>query len=228
MPTVQWDMYEAELIGYDKYDILSQRGIGHKEAVKLVEQNRNKTVDIHQVHRFMKDEQVNNRLKSGDTIGCFYIESPAMRQLLKKLTCDNYLTLVAASSIIRPGVAQSGMMKTYIENYQQPNMARYLHPVMEEQLKETFGIMVYQEDVIKICIHYAGMDGTAADILRRGMSGKYRSRIEFDRLIEKFHEGAKALGRSDEVTKEVWRQVSSFAGYSFSKAHSASFAIESY
>ncbi|WP_276090395.1 DNA polymerase III subunit alpha [Pedobacter sp. JY14-1] len=229
MPTVQWDMYEAEEIGYDKYDILSQRGIGHiKEAVKLVQQNQQKIIDIHQVRKFMKDEHVNERLKTGNTIGCFYVESPAMRQLLSKLKCDNYLTLVAASSIIRPGVAQSGMMKTYIQNFHRPDAVQYLHPVMEEQLKETFGVMVYQEDVIKICIHYGGMDGTDADILRRGMSGKYRSRVEFDRLVEKFHEGAKTLGRPEPVTKEVWRQVSSFAGYSFSKAHSASFAVESY
>ncbi|MEQ7801383.1 DNA polymerase III subunit alpha [Pedobacter sp. ASV1-7] len=229
MPTVQWDMYEAEAIGYDKYDILSQRGIGHiKEAVKLVQQNQQKRLDIHQVQMFMKDPNLNNRLKTGNTIGCFYIESPAMRQLLAKLTCDNYLTLVAASSIIRPGVAQSGMMKTYIYNFHHPTDVRYLHPVMEEQLKETFGVMVYQEDVIKICIYYGGMDGTDADILRRGMSGKYRSRVEFDRLVEKFHDGAKLLGRPEEITKEVWRQVSSFAGYSFSKAHSASFAVESY
>jgi len=229
MPTVQWDMYEAEEIGYDKYDILSQRGIGHiKEAVKLVEENQQQRLDIHQVKDFMKDPNLNDRLKSGDTIGCFYIESPAMRQLLTKLGCDNYLTLVAASSIIRPGVAQSGMMKTYIQNYHQPSNVDYLHPVMEEQLKETFGVMVYQEDVIKICIHYGGMDGTDADILRRGMSGKYRSRVEFDKLVQKFHEGAAALGRPEAITNEVWRQVSSFAGYSFSKAHSASFAVESY
>ncbi|MBE9600750.1 DNA polymerase III subunit alpha [Pedobacter sp. MC2016-24] len=229
MPTVQWDMYEADDIGYDKYDILSQRGIGHiKEAVKLVQQNLGKTIDIHQVRDFMLDANLNKRLKTGNTIGCFYIESPAMRQLLTKLVCDNYLTLVAASSIIRPGVAQSGMMKTYIQNFHTPDQVKYLHPVMEEQLKETFGVMVYQEDVIKICIYYGGMDGMDADILRRGMSGKYRSRVEFDRLIEKFHEGAALLGRPVDITKEVWRQVSSFAGYSFSKAHSASFAVESY
>jgi DNA polymerase-3 subunit alpha len=229
MPTVQWDMYEAEKIGYDKYDILSQRGIGHiKEAVRLVEENQKKRIDIHQVKDFMKDQNVNARLKSGNTIGCFYIESPAMRQLLTKLRCDNYLTVVAASSIIRPGVAQSGMMKTYIQNFHTPQAVKYLHPVMEEQLKETFGVMVYQEDVIKICIHYGGMDGTDADILRRGMSGKYRSRTEFDRLVQKFHQGAAGLGRPEGITNEVWRQVSSFAGYSFSKAHSASFAVESY
>ncbi|MEJ7558399.1 MAG: DNA polymerase III subunit alpha [Pedobacter sp.] len=229
MPTVQWDMYEAEAIGYDKYDILSQRGIGHiKEAVRLISENQGKKVDIHDTKRFMKDDNLNEKLKVGDTIGCFYIESPAMRQLLGKLKCENYLTLVAASSIIRPGVAQSGMMKTYIRNYHRPDEVVYLHDVMKDQLGETFGVMVYQEDVIKVCIHYAGMDGTDADILRRGMSGKYRSRVEFDKLVEKFHEGAKLLGRPEQITREVWRQVSSFAGYSFSKAHSASFAVESY
>lgn len=229
MPTVQWDMYEAEDIGYDKYDILSQRGIGHiKQAVKLVEENLKRKVDIHQVKDFMKDASVNEQLKSGNTIGCFYIESPAMRQLIRKLDCDNYLVLVAASSIIRPGVASSGMMSTYIKFHNNPETVNYLHPVMEERLKETYGVMVYQEDVIKICIHFAGMNGTDADILRRGMSGKFRSRNEFDRLVESFFEGAKKLGRDDETVKEVWRQVSSFAGYSFSKAHSASFAVESY
>jgi DNA polymerase III alpha subunit len=151
-----------------------------------------------------------------------------MRQLIRKLNCDNYLVLVAASSIIRPGVASSGMMGTYIKYHHHPEAVQYIHPVMEEILKETYGVMVYQEDVIKVCIHFAGMDGTDADILRRGMSGKYRSRVEFDRLVERFFELAKALGRPDEVVKEVWRQVSSFAGYSFSKAHSASFAVESY
>ncbi len=177
MATVQWDMYEAEKIGFDKYDILSQRGIGHiKMAVKLVEENQQRKIDIHQVKSFMKDPVVNAQLKTGNTIGCFYIESPAMRQLIRKLDCDNYLILVAASSIIRPGVASSGMMGAYIKYHHAPETVNYLHPVMEEQLKETYGVMVYQEDVIKICIHFAGMDGTDADILRRGMSGKYRSK----------------------------------------------------
>jgi len=229
MPTVQWDMYEAEKIGFDKYDILSQRGIGHiKEAVRLVEENLGKKVDVHQVRKFMKDPLLNNKLKIGDTIGCFYIESPAMRQLLTKLSCDSYLVLVAASSIIRPGVASSGMMPAYIRYHHDPTKVQYLHPVMEEMLGETYGVMVYQEDVIKICIHFAGMDGTDADILRRGMSGKYRSKKEFDRLVERFFEEARKLGRPEETIAEVWRQVSSFAGYSFSKAHSASFAVESY
>ena len=112
LPTVQWDMYEAEAIGLDKYDILSQRGIGHiREAVQLVLKNQGVAVDIHNFKSFKHDPKLNAQLRAGTPIGCFYIESPAMRQLLKKLQCEDYLTLVAASSIIRPGVASSGMMK---------------------------------------------------------------------------------------------------------------------
>jgi DNA-directed DNA polymerase III PolC len=229
MATVQWDMYEAEKIGYDKYDILSQRGIGHiKGAIKLIEQNHGHKVDIHDVKTIINDPVVRAQLRSGNTVGGFYSESPAMRQLIRKLDCDSYLTLVAASSIIRPGVASSGMMGTFIKYHHAPEQVKYLHPVMEEQLKETYGVMVYQEDVIKVCTHFAGMDGADADVLRRGMSGKYRSKAEFERLVEKFHEGAKKLLRPIEAIKEVWRQVFSFAGYSFSKAHSASYAVESF
>ncbi|QMU30537.1 DNA polymerase III subunit alpha [Adhaeribacter radiodurans] len=227
--TSQWDMYTAESIGFEKLDILSQRGIGHiKECVHLVQQNQKITVDAHDIKRFKEDEKVRQQLKSGDTIGCFYIESPAMRGLLKKLHCDNYLSLVAASSIIRPGVAQSGMMRAYIQRFHEPDKIQYLHPVMEEQLKETYGVMVYQEDVIKVCHHFAGLDLSDADVLRRGMSGKFRSKKEFEKLVNKFHDSCRAKGHPEALIKEVWRQVESFAGYSFSKAHSASFAVESY
>lgn len=230
LPTVQWDMYEAEAIGLDKYDVLSQRGIGHiREAVQLIFKNKATQIDIHNFKAFKEDPKLNAQLRAGTPIGCFYIESPAMRQLLKKLQCQDYKTLVAASSIIRPGVASSGMMKMYIQSYHNPAAVNYLDKVMKEQLEETFGIMVYQEDVIKICCHYAGLDLADADILRRGMSGKYRTKdTEFEKLSKRFFTSAKELGRDEEITKEVWRQVSSFAGFSFSKAHSASFAVESY
>ncbi|MFO7978093.1 MAG: hypothetical protein R6U64_05485, partial [Bacteroidales bacterium] len=154
--------------------------------------------------------------------------SPAMRGLLKKLRCDNYVSLVAASSIIRPGVASSGMMREYIQRFHNPGGFKYLHPVMEQQLKETYGVMVYQEDVIKVCHHFAGLDLADADVLRRAMSGKYRSRKEMQRIIDRFFENCRAKGYPENLTREVWRQIESFAGYSFSKAHSASFAVESY
>ena len=228
-PTTQFDMYVAEDIGFEKLDILSQRGIGHiYEAAELVKKNRGISVDVHQVKAFKEDEKVKEQLRNARTIGCFYVESPAMRGLLKKLHCDNYRTLVAASSIIRPGVARSGMMKEYIFRFHNPDKFKYLHPVMEEQLKETFGVMVYQEDVLKICHHFAGLDLADADVIRRAMSGKYRSKKELQRIIDKFFENCKKSGYPDEVTKEVWRQIESFAGYSFSKAHSASYAVESY
>ncbi|MFO7940500.1 MAG: DNA polymerase III subunit alpha [Bacteroidales bacterium] len=228
-PTTQWDMYSAEELGFEKLDVLSQRGIGHiNDAVKYIEQNHNKKVPIHNVKAIKEDQQVKNLLSSGETTGCFYIESPAMRGLLSKLQCRDYLTLVAASSIIRPGVAKSGMMKTYIERFHNPGSFTYIHPVMEQQLSETYGVMVYQEDVLKVCHHFADLDLADADILRRAMSGKYRSKKEFKRIEEKFFDNCKSRGYDDSIVREVWRQIESFAGYSFSKAHSASYATESF
>jgi len=228
-PTVQWDMYVAESVGFEKIDILSQRGIGHiKEAADIVRANRGLEVDVHRVAMFKNDPKVRAQLRKAETNGCFYIESPAMRGLLKKLKCDNYLTLVAASSIIRPGVARSGMMREYIQRFHHPKSIKYLHPVMKEQLQETYGVMVYQEDVLKVCHHFAGLDLTDADILRRAMSGKFRSKAEFQHIVDKFFSNCQARGIAPETTKEVWRQIESFAGYSFSKAHSASYAVESF
>ncbi|WP_057938852.1 DNA polymerase III subunit alpha [Algoriphagus resistens] len=227
--TAQVDMFLAEKIGLFKLDILSQRGLGHiKEAIRLVKQNRGIDIDIHRVEQFMADPKVANQIKRADTIGCFYIESPAMRQLLTKLKCEDYLTLVAASSIIRPGVAQSGMMKQYIERFHDPKKIVYLHPRMKELLEETYGVMVYQEDVIKVAHHFGGMDMGEADILRRAMSGKYRGHDKFNQIREKFFSNCREMGYEEAVTAEVWRQIESFGGYSFSKAHSASFAVESY
>ncbi|NCD41312.1 MAG: DNA polymerase III subunit alpha [Bacteroidia bacterium] len=228
-PTTQWDMYVAETIGFEKLDILSQRGIGHiQECVAIIRETHGLSVDVHRVDEFKVDPLVKQKLKEAQTIGCFYIESPAMRQLLTKLKCDDYLTLVAASSIIRPGVARSGMMREYISRFHNPGGFQYLHPIMEEQLKETYGVMVYQEDVLKVCHHFAGLDLADADVLRRAMSGKFRSRAEFQRIVDKFFLHCNARGYPDTVTQEVWRQIESFAGYSFSKAHSASYAVESF
>ncbi len=229
MPTTQFDMYTAEDIGFEKLDVLSQRGIGHiKECTEIVLENQGVKVDVHQVELFKNDVRVKGLLSRGETNGCFYIESPAMRGLLKKLNCDDYLTLVAASSIIRPGVARSGMIRQYIQRFHNPKGFNYLHPVMEAQLKETYGVMVYQEDVIKVCHHFAGLDLADADVLRRAMSGKYRSRSEFQRIVDRFFSNCREKGYSDALSKEVWRQIESFAGYSFSKAHSASYAVESF
>lgn len=229
LPTMQFDMYVAEDIGFEKFDILSQRGIGHiKDCRELVLQNQGVQIDTRNPKRFFQDPKIADQLRSANTIGCFYIESPAMRQLLTKLRCDDYLTLVAASSIIRPGVSSSGMMAEFIKRHHHPETVVYPHPVFKEQLEDTYGVMVYQEDVMKIAHAYGGLDMADADVLRRMMSGKYRSKDHLREIEDKYFGNCKAKGYDLQVSQEIWRQMESFAGYSFNKAHSASFAIESY
>lgn len=227
--TAQMDMHIAESAGLHKFDILSQRGLGHiRDSLDIIRRNKGVEIDIHDVAHFMEDENVRNALRTVDTIGCFYIESPAMRQLLKKLSCDDYITLVAASSIIRPGVAQAGMMRQYVQNFHAPEKVEYLHPIMKKLLGETYGVMVYQEDVIKVAHHYADLELADADTLRRAMGGKYRGEDNFGKIEQLFFDNCAKLGRPEAVSREVWRQIASFANFSFSKAHSASFAVESY
>jgi DNA-directed DNA polymerase III PolC len=228
-PITQFDMYVAEEVGLYKYDILSQRGLGHiRDAVDLVLENKQISIDIHRVSDFKKDVAIKELIRTGRSMGCFYVESPAMRMLLSKLKCEDYITLVAASSIIRPGVARSGMMREYIHRFHHPDSFQYIHPKMEEILKETYGVMVYQEDVIKVSHQFAGLDPADADILRRGMSGKFRSAKAFQLVADKFTSNCQELGYPEHIYTEVWRQMESFSGYSFSKAHSASFAVESF
>jgi DNA-directed DNA polymerase III PolC len=228
-PITHFDMHHAEDLGFHKYDVLSQRGLGHiKDAVELVKQNQGKAVDIHEVRKIKEDTKVRQQLRSGHCIGCFYIESPAMRGLLNKLQCDNYVHLVAASSIIRPGVAKSGMMREYIQRSHRPDSFEYLHPVFEKHLGETFGVMVYQEDVMKIVHHFAGLDLDESDVLRRVMTGKRAKGDTFQQLKAKYFRNCRQRGYSEPLILEVWRQIESFSGYSFCKAHSASFAVESF
>ncbi len=228
-PIVQFDMHTAEEIGFEKFDILSQRGLGSiNDAVKLIRKNKGLLVDIRNTAISINEKSCNEFLSIGRTIGCFYIESPAMRGLLRRLKCNDYKVLVAASSIIRPGVAQSGMMKEYIFRHNNPGQFEYFHEVFQDQLGETYGIMVYQEDVIKIALHYGGLSAADGDVLRRAMSGKGRSLSALQKVKDHFFESCKELGHPEQLSTEVYRQIESFAGYSFCKAHSASYAVESY
>ena len=228
-PTTQYDMYSAEKVGLIKIDILSQRGIAHiREAVEMVERSRGLRIDIHQINALKQDELIRRQLLKAETCGCFYIESPAMRGLLRKLRCSDYKTLVAASSIIRPGVAKSGMMREYINRFHHPETVDYKHPVLKELLAETYGVMIYQEDVLKVGHYFAGLDLAEADVLRRMMGHKMRDKSEFEEVTKRFFDNCKAKGYPDDLVRELWRQIESFSGYSFSKAHSASYAVESY
>ncbi len=228
-PIVQFDMHVAEEIGFEKFDILSQRGLGTiNDCVKIIRKNQGINIDITDTALYKDETLANEFLSAGKTIGCFYIESPAMRGLLRRLKCDNYKTLIAASSIIRPGVAQSGMMREYIFRHNNPGKFEYFHPVFKEHLGDTYGIMVYQEDVIKIALHYGGVSADQGDILRRAMSGKTRSLKKLQEVKDHFFVCSRKRGHPEELSREVYRQIESFAGYSFCKAHSASYAVESY
>lgn len=230
-PTVQFDMHIAEDVGLYKFDILGQRGLSKiRETLDIIRYNQPGTQvwDIHDIPKLKKDDRIKTLLKSAQCMGCFYIESPAMRLLIKKLQVDNYLTLVAASSVIRPGVAQSGMMREYILRHRDPSRLKQAHPVLLELMPETYGVMVYQEDVIKVAHYFAGLSLAEADIFRRGMSGKSRSRKEFQAVEQKFMANCRKKGYEDKIIEQVWKQIESFAGYSFAKGHSASYAVESY
>ena len=230
-PTTQFSMLEAEDIGLYKLDILSQRGLAKiKDTVTLVHAQRGIVIDIHNIRRIKQDERVKQLLAAGRCIGCFYIESPAMRMLLAKLRADDYLRLVAASSIIRPGVSQSGMMREYILRYRHEHLRKQARDAMPERydiLSETYGVMVYQEDVIRVAHFFAGLTLAEADYLRRGMSWKFRQRNEFSRVRENFFLNCRSKGYPEAAILETWTQIESFANYAFAKGHSASYAIES-
>ncbi|MBL7958296.1 MAG: DNA polymerase III subunit alpha [Flavobacteriales bacterium] len=256
-PVTQISMLECEDLGLHKFDLLSQRGLGHiRDAVELVNKTQvpspklqgprtdanqldardlnlepcdfRAAVDIHDIARFKQDPAIKELIRNGNTIGCFYVESPAMRMLLKKLKVDDYLGLVAASSIIRPGVAESGMMREYLLRHHDPERRKQAPKRLLEIMPETYGVMVYQEDVIKVVTLYGGLDLTEADQVRRGMNIRYRDRPEFKMVEQKFFENCRARGYPSGEPEEIWRQIQSFASFSFAKGHSASYAVESY
>ena len=151
-----------------------------------------------------------------------------MRSLLKRTDCHTFMMLTAVSSVIRPGVAESGMMKEFIERHKNPKRRKYLIPEMEKYLGETYGVMIYQEDVIKVAYHIVGLTLEESDLLRRAMSGKMRSRKAMQLIIDKFFVCCRRKGYSEKISNMLWKQIESFAGYAFCKAHSASFALLSF
>lgn len=225
----QYDMHDIEKLGLVKIDLLCQRSLAvASDTLKVIKENYGKELDLSNDERVQKDSATVELIRKGDTIGCFYIESPGMRGLLKKLKVSTFEMLTAASSVIRPGVAQSGMMQQFIRRHNGRENVAYLHPKMKEILAETYGVMIYQEDVIKVAHAIAGMSLGEADLLRRAMSGKERGQEAMERVARDFIKSAMAHGVSQPVAREIWRQIASFAGYAFCKAHSASYAKLSY
>ncbi|MDB4678101.1 DNA polymerase III subunit alpha [bacterium] len=231
-PTTQFDMHVAEDVGLHKFDILAQRGLGKiKDSISIVRENQGVDIDIHDIPRFKEDPAIKKLLKHGKTVGAFYVESPAMRMLLIKLKAEDYNRLVAASSIIRPGVSKSGMMREYILRFQdveRQKSARAELPEMYDILHDTFGVMVYQEDVLKVAHMFAGLTLEEADVLRRGMSWKFRERNEFGKIKDRFFSNCIAKGHRQETIEKIWEQIMSFGNFAFAKGHSASYAVESF
>lgn len=229
--TVQFDMNIAEEVGIFKFDILAQRGLSKiKDTLEIIAYNQpnEKVIDIEDTEVFKNDPEINKLLNTGDCMGVFYVESPAMRTLMTKLRTNDYLNLVAASSIIRPGVSNGGMKNEFILRHRIPEKRKEAHPVMLEVLEDTYGVMVYQEDVLKVAHRFAGLSLAEADILRRGMRGKVKSKGQFEQIEKKFISNCLTKGYTEQLTMEVWGQIKAFAGYAFAKGHSASYAVESY
>ncbi|MEW5875547.1 MAG: DNA polymerase III subunit alpha, partial [Candidatus Zixiibacteriota bacterium] len=230
----QWDMYPVEDMGLVKIDLLGNRSLAViDDAIRAVCDNTGTVIDYTQFNP-VEDERTRDMIRRGDTMGCFYIESPSMRSLLQKLDCNSFDGLVAASSIIRPGIASSGMMQAYIERFHhvrthhgEHDPSWYLHPRMRAALHETFGVMAYQEDVLKVAESIAGMSPEDSDGLRKAMSKK-RDFVAIERYRRQFVKGALDGGCRRDIADELWRQIESFSGYSFCKAHSASYALVSY
>ncbi len=221
----QYDMYGVEDIGLVKIDLLAQRSLSVLDDVLASLRRKGLPTDtLYDYEGLYADEAVQEKIQTGDTMGCFYIESPSMRGLLQKLRVFTFEDLTAASSVIRPGVAESGMMQQYIRRKRGEEPVTYLHPRMESLLKETCGVMIYQEDVMRVAHEIAGMSMSEADLLRRAMSGKERSAQAMSDLERQFIEKALERHVDEPVAAEIWRQISTFASYAFCKAHSASYA----
>jgi DNA-directed DNA polymerase III PolC len=225
----QVDMYAIEDLGLVKIDLLAQRGLSVvADSARAVQEHHGVPVDL----TFLPADDPGTRrlLREGETLGCFYIESPGMRALLRKLKADTFPVVVAASSVIRPGPSDSGMTRSFVLRHLGEEKPVLLHPGLKF-LQETYGVMIYQEDVMRTLSAVAGMSLAEADLMRRAMSFK-GDPADFLALKDRFLEGARATGATDlvgeEAIDEIWRQVSSFAGYAFCKAHSASYAVLSF
>ena len=223
-PVIAWEKDATEDAGLVKIDLLGNRSLAVlRDALELVENNHGARYEWESFDP-LADPDAGDLIAQGRTLGVFYVESPATRQLLTKMQRGDYENLVIASSIIRPAANQ--YIRTFVKRL---HGAPYqpLHPLIEQTLAETFGVMVYQEDVSRVAIDMAGFPIEEADRLRKILSKKDRD-LKLADMRERFFRGASARGVGDKTIAKVWDMILSFDGYSFCKAHSASYAQVSY
>ena len=221
---IHWEKDQCEDSGLVKIDLLGNRSLAViRDALAAITRNTGRVIDYAQFNP-LDDEKTQALIARGDTLGVFYVESPATRQLQKKAGVGDYEHLVIHSSIIRPAA------NPYINEYvRRLHGAPYkaIHPILERVLGETYGIMTYQEDVTKIAVEMAGFSPQDGDGLRKTLSKK-RNHQRLEAYRAQFEAGAKKRGIGPDVVDPVWEMILSFGGYSFCKPHSASYAMVSF
>ncbi len=223
-PVIAWEKDATEEAGLVKIDLLGNRSLAVlRDTIALVAAGGGERIDWESFDP-LQDADTRDLIASGRTIGVFYVESPATRQLLAKMRVGDYENLVIASSIIRP--AANPYIRTFVKRLHGAAY-RPLHPLIGQTLAETFGVLVYQEDVSRVAIDLAGFPIEDADRLRKILSKKDRE-LTLPDYREKFFRGARARGVAEETIGRVWEMILSFDGYSFCKPHSASYAQVSY
>ncbi len=234
LPVIQWEKDQTEEAGLVKIDLLGNRSLAViRDAIAAVARNTGRVID-YATWDPLTDPATNDLIRHGETMGCFYVESPATRLLLKKLwggmppvrraVADVFEYLVVVSSIIRPAAnvfADEFVRRAHGQRYQS------LHSLLDEVLAETHGIMVYQEDVMKVAVALGGFSVEDGDQLRKVLSKKHKERQLRD-YQRQFYQGAMARGVEGRVIGSIWTMIMSFAGYSFCKPHSASYAQVSF
>lgn len=224
VPLIQWEKDAAEEAGLVKIDLLGNRSLGViRDCIASIRTSKGKFDDFGTMDP-EDDLDTQHNVAQGNTMGCFYIESPATRLLQKKSRAGDFDHVVIHSSIIRP--AANEFIQEYIKRLH-TGIWKPIHPLLEDVLNETYGIMVYQEDVSKVAVKMAGFTHAQGDGLRKIMSkkDKYQKLKDYYTLFEK---GALKKGVTLRDIKRVWKMIESFSGYSFCKPHSASYARVSF
>ncbi|MBN2030433.1 DNA polymerase III subunit alpha [bacterium] len=221
---VQWEKEQTEDAGLVKIDLLGNRSLAViRDVLEAIRINTGEVIAYEGLNP-LDDADTQKIIGQGDTLGVFYIESPAMRQLQKKTQRGDFEHIVIHSSIIRP--AANTFINAYVRRLR-GEPYRPLHPILDRVLQETYGIMVYQEDVSKIAIEMAGFSVVDGDGLRKTLSKK-RNAKKLSIYREQFVRGCRSREIDMEVIEEVWKMILSFGGYSFCKPHSASYALVSF
>ena len=221
---IQWEKDQAEEAGLVKIDLLGNRSLSViRDACASLRDAGGPDIRYDEFDP-IDDPRTQELIRDGDTMGVFYVESPAMRQLQKKTGRGDFEHLVIHSSIIRP--AANDYIREYVRRLRGGTWEP-LHPIMDDVLRDTYGIMCYQEDVARVAIRMAGFSDAEADGLRKVLSKKWAGK-QVEDFRQQFARGAAERGIAAEVVEAVWRMILSFSGYSFCKPHSASYALVSF